>query len=555
MKKMLKKIGSWFVRYWHKFAHTGLFVAIIFTTYSLTPSLLPRSPLYQGLLSGVVFAIGYGIGTFLLYMWHYLELPAIKKSWRKNVHIGFAVVAIGVVVYAISNWVKWPNPILEVMEQDLISTNFVSFSVIFISIVVAMLLIAIGRLILKWFHFVIKKMHKFIPRHVSNFVGFVLALVIFVGLANGILIENVYNMLDSASAQVNKLTDDGIEQPSNSNKTGGDESLILWDTLGRMGRSFVVSGPSAQNIKEFTGQDALEPVRVYVGMESRDTVDERVNLALEEMKRQNAFDRSVLVIMTPTGTGWMDPYSIDTLEYIHGGDTATVGVQYSYLSSQATLVFHPERAIETSTAMFDTIYDYWKTLPEDARPKVYLFGVSLGSFGGEQSVQLHKIMDDPIAGAFWAGPPFVNNLHKDVVANRNPESPMWLPTYEDGSFVRFTAKESALDNYKKDWGKMRIIYLQHASDPMTAFSPDLFFKSPGWLDGERGPDVSPMLSWHPMVTFFQIAFDLIVSVSAAPLGYGHNFSPVSYIDGWVEISDPVDWTDEMTAQLKQKFLE
>jgi len=391
---------------------------------------------------------------------------------------------------------------------------------------------------------------------VSNFVGFVLAFVIFVGLANGILIENVYNVVDSVSAQVNKLTDDGIEQPSDPNKTGGVESLINWDTLGKMGRSFVASGPNAQDIKEFTGtDDALEPVRVYVGMESRGTVQARADLALEELKKQNAFDRSVLVIMTPTGTGWMDPYSVDTLEYIHGGDTAIVGMQYSYLSSQATLVFHPNRAIETSTAMFDTIYDYWKTLPEDARPKIYLFGVSLGSFGGERSVQLHRIMDDPIAGAFWAGPPFVNDLHKDIVANRNLESPSWLPTYEDGSFVRFTAKESALNNYKEDWGNMRIIYLQHASDPMIAFSPDLFFKKPEWLEGERGPDVSPMLKWHPMVTFFQIAFDLIVSVSAAPLGHGHNFSPVSYIDGWVEISDPIDWTDDMTMRLKEKFLE
>jgi uncharacterized membrane protein len=242
------------------------------------------------------------------------------------------------------------------------------------------------------------------------------------------------------------------------------------------------------------------------------------------------------------------------LEYIHNGDTANVGIQYSYLSSQATLVFHPKRASETSEAMFSAIYNHWKTLPKDKRPKVYLFGVSLGSFGGEKSTKLHKIMQDPINGALWAGPPFVNDLHKDLVINRNTGSPSWLPTYEDGSFVRFTSKESALDNYKKDWGDMRIIYLQHASDPMTAFSPDLLFKSPAWLEGERGPDVSPMLNWHPMVTFFQVAFDLIVSVSAAPLGHGHNFSPESYIDGWIEISDPANWTDDMTVRLKELFL-
>jgi uncharacterized membrane protein len=554
MKKIIDKIKHWPKKYWNKFAHAGLFVAIILTAYSLTPSLLPRSPIYQGLLSGVVFAFGYGIGCFLLWVWHYLELPGLKGKWQKYTHWAFVLIGLGALIYTIANWVKWQNSILEVMHQELISTNFVSFSVIFVGIIVAMLLIAIGRLILKGIHFVMKKIHGWMPRRISNFIGFVLALVILWGITDGILIEKVYDMVDSASAQVNNLTDDGITQPTDPNKTGGSNSLISWNTLGRMGRTFIASGPSAQDIKNFTGKDAMEPIRVYVGMESKDTPEERAQLALEELKRQNAFDRKILVITTPTGTGWMDEYSMDTLEYIHGGNTANVGIQYSYLSSQATLVFHPMRAIETSTVMFDTIYEYWKTLPHDARPKVYLFGVSLGSYGGERSVQLHRIMEDPINGAFWAGPPFVNRLHKDIVAHRNPGSPVWLPTYEDGSFVRFTALENNLNNFQKDWGKMRIIYLQHASDPMTAFSPDLLFKKPEWIIGQRGPDVSPMLSWHPVVTFFQIAFDLIVSVSAAPLGYGHNFSPVSYIDGWVNISDPVDWNDEMTERLKEKFL-
>jgi len=553
---MFKKIEKWLVAYWHKFAHTGLFVAIIFMTYSLTPSLLPRSPIYQGLLSGVVFAIGYGIGVFLLYIWHYLELPAIKKSWRKNVHIGFAVIAIGAIVYTMSNWVKWQNSILEVMNQDLISAHFVSFSVIFIGIIVAVLLIAIGRLILKGFNFVMKKLYHVMPRRISHFIGFVLALLIFWGIVNGVLIREVYNLVDSSAAQVNKMTDDGIEQPSDPNKTGGENSLVVWDTLGKMGRTFIASGPSAQDISEFTGREAKEPIRIYVGMESRDTPKERAELALKELKRQGAFDRTILVITTPTGTGWMDPYSMDTLEYLHDGDTANVGIQYSYLSSQATLVFHPMRAIETSEVMFDTIYDYWKTLPKETRPKVYLFGVSLGSYGGEQSAKLHKIMYDPINGALWSGPPFVNSLHKDIVANRNLDSPSWLPTYEDGSLVRTMSNDRNLSDHEyAPWGTLRIMYLQYASDPMTAFSPTLFFHSPEWLDGQRGPDVSPMLSWHPMVTFFQIAFDLIVSVSGAPLGYGHNYSPVDYIDGWISISDPIDWTNDMTVRLKEKFLE
>ena len=554
MKEIFNKIKNQLLNYWSKFAHTGLFIAIIFTTYSLTPSLLPRSPIYQGLLSGVVFSVGYGIGVFLLYSWHYLELPVIKKLWRKNVHTGFFIVAIITVMYAIGNWVKWQNSILAVMDQDPISANFVSLSVIFIGIIVAILLIAIGRLILKWFRFMIRKIHKFIPRHVSKFIGFFLALVIFIGLTNGILIKGIYNIVDSVSAQVNQLTDDGIEQPSEQNKTGSSSSLVEWDSLGRMGRSFVASGPKKEDISNITGQEAKEPIRVYVGMKSKDTPKERATLALEELKRQNAFDRKILIITTPTGTGWMDPYAMDTVEYLHNGDTANVGVQYSYLSSQATLVFHPMRAIESSTALFSTIYDHWKTLPRDSRPKIYLFGVSLGSYGGEESVKLYQIMENPINGALWAGPPFVNDLHKDIVANRNPDSPSWLPTFDNGSLIRTMSNDKTIHNDYASWGPMRIIYLQYASDPMTAFSPTLFWRSPEWLEDDRAHDISPLLNWTPMVTFFQIAFDLIVSVSGAPLGYGHNFSPSDYIDGWIELTDPSDWNQVKTSRLKELFL-
>lgn len=552
--KKLTNVGQWLVAYWSKFEHTGLFIAIIFTTYSLTPSLLPRSPIYQGLLSGVVFAIGYGIGVFILYLWHYFELPTIKKSRHKKARIIFLIIAILAVTYAVSNWVKWQNSILSVMDQELISANFVSLSVVFISIVVAMLLIAIGRLILKWFRFVMKKMHKFIPRNVSKFIGFFLALIIFIGLINGILIESVYNTVDSISAQVNQLTDDGIEKPSNPDKTGGQNSLVEWESLGRMGRSFISSGPSKEDISNFTGRESKEPIRVYVGMESKDTPEERAALALEELKRQQAFDRKILILTTPTGTGWMDPYAMDTVEYLHDGDTANAGIQYSYLSSQATLVFHPMRAIKSSTVMFNTIYDHWKTLPSESRPKIYLFGVSLGSYGGEESVKLYQILENPINGALWAGPPFVNDLHKDFVAHRNPDSPSWLPEFENGALMRaISNKRTTHDNYAP-WGPIRIIYLQYASDPMTAFSPSLFWHTPEWLKDERAHDVSPLLSWTPMVTFFQIAFDLIVSVSGAPLGYGHNFSPADYIDGWIELTEPQDWNNSKTDELKNLFL-
>ena len=118
--------------------------------------------------------------------------------------------------------------------------------------------------------------------------------------------------------------------------------------------------------------------------------------------------------------------------------------------------------------------------------------------------------------------------------------------------LRFTARENALDQAGDRWGPMRFVYIQHASDPMTFFAPELVFQKPDWLIGPRGPDVSPYLIWCPIVTFLQIAFDLPMATSI-PHGYGHNYAPASYIDAWVEVTDPKPWTAADTDRLKQLF--
>jgi uncharacterized membrane protein len=101
---------------------------------------------------------------------------------------------------------------------------------------------------------------------------------------------------------------------------------------------------------------------------------------------------------------------------------------------------------------------------------------------------------------------------------------------------------------------MRFVYLQHASDPMTFFSPRLAHQPPEWLAVERGPDVSPYLRWYPIVTFLQTAFDLPMATSV-PHGYGHNFAASSYIDAWLAVTDPAGWKADDTVRLKQQFAE
>ncbi len=103
------------------------------------------------------------------------------------------------------------------------------------------------------------------------------------------------------------------------------------------------------------------------------------------------------------------------------------------------------------------------------------------------------------------------------------------------------------------WGVLRVVYLQHASDPMTFFSTDIAYKNPDWLGPNRGRDISPHLKWFPIVSFFQIAFDIPMATTV-PLGYGHNFAPAEYIDAWIEVTQPNNWSALDTAKVKEHFI-
>lgn len=182
--------------------------------------------------------------------------------------------------------------------------------------------------------------------------------------------------------------------------------MIDWAAMGQPGRDFITSGPDAAAISAFTGKPALDPIRVYVGRADGETPEERAKLALAELKRLKAFERKVLVVTSPTGTGWMDPGSHDPVEYMHNGDIATVSAQYSYLQSPLALILETRTGLDQATALLEVVHSYWKTLPKDQRPRLYAHGLSLGAWSSMYATNLFRLIDDPIDGAFGPGLPF-----------------------------------------------------------------------------------------------------------------------------------------------------
>ena len=527
----------------------GLALATLLFAFALTPTLVPRSFVTQGVLAGICFAVGYGAGILGRPAWRYFELPEPNGNIQRIAKVVAALASIAVAISFLWQSAAWQNSVRAAMSMPPVETSHPT-KVCLIALLTFAVILLLARLFKHSIGFASRRVGKFVPQRVADLVGIILAALLFWSLANDLLIRSVFRLLDSSYREFDALLEPERPQPQNPDKTGSPASLVRWGELGRAGREFVASGPTSDEIAAFTGRPAREPVRVYVGLGGGNNAEARAELALEELKRQRGFDRSILIVVTPTGTGWVDPSAMDSVEYLHGGDVASVAVQYSYLSSPLSLLAQPEYGAEAARALFLEIYNYWTTLPKDKRPRLYLHGLSLGALNSERSAQLFEMLADPIDGALWSGPPFESRVWRSITQNRNAGSPQWLPEFRDGRFVRFMNQNGSPVPSVAPWGPMRVIYLQYASDPIVFFDYQDLYRKPDWMMPPIGPDVSPALRWYPVVTMLQLALDMAVATST-PMGYGHVYAPEHYVDAWVAVTDVRDWTPEALSKLKQ----
>lgn len=526
----------------------GILLGSIFFAASLTPSLIPRNYLTQGALAGGCFAIGYAAGILWRWLWHYLEIPEPSDRVRSIANTCIAAACVVIVVTFLWRAAGWQNSIRAVMGMEPVESAH-PFKVCAIAALTFVAILITARLFKIVAGFLSAQIHRFIPRKIANAVGVFLAALLFWSIASNVLVRTAFQALDSSFRELDARFEPERQQPTSLGKTGSTASLVGWKELGRTGRRFVASGPRADEISALTGRPAQEPIRVYVGLRNAGTVRDRAKLALAELKRQGGFQRSILIIVTPTGTGWVDPSAMDSVEYLHDGDVASVAMQYSYLNSPLSLMFQPEYGEEAARALFTEIYGYWTTLPRNARPKLYLHGLSLGAMNSERSAELFETIGDPVAGALWSGPPFASRVWRSITANRNEDSPAWLPRFRDGRFVRFMNQDGSTVPADAPWGPMRIVYLQYASDAITLFAYRYAYQRPAWLRAPRGRDVSPELRWYPLVTMLQLAVDMAVA-NGTPMGYGHVYAPEHYVDAWIAVANVQNWSPEMIARLK-----
>lgn len=530
------------------FSGPGVAVGAIFASFSLEPSLLPRVAWIQGIASGVSIMVGYGLGSAGHAIWNYLRVPNLRGRPQRVV-IAVLLAIIGLVsARAIWRWVGWQNDIRNLMGMDSLSPS-AWFVVLGVTAVVLAVVLVIARSLRLLFRTMGNWLDRWLPRRLAIALSSASLVVLLWLVFSGLLVQGFFSVSNALFSTRDSGDKPGVTQPSSALLSGSPESAVAWGTLGREGRAFISYVPTVDELNAYSGGEAVEPIRVYVGLKSAPTLQDRADLLLSELKRTGAFDRKALLLTTTTGTGFIDPLGVDPFDYIFNGDVAIAGAQYSYLPSWISLLADQQITKDTSLVMFKTVHEYWSTLPEDHRPQLYLYGLSLGSYGVESILTSANIINEPIDGAVMVGPTFANPLRADLIAGRQEGSTPWVPIIEGGSTVRFTGEQDSLDQPAAPWGPTRIAYLQHGSDPIGFFDPSIAWHRPAWLNGDdRAPDVSTSTDWFPFVTMWQTLLDM-PSAGSVPRGYGHLYSVSANVHTWVGVINPDGWTDSDTAHL------
>jgi uncharacterized membrane protein len=526
----------------------GCWGALIFACLSFTPSLLPRGGIVQGLVWGITAAIGYGLGVVAAWVWRAFADRGPRRTrrwaWRTFFITGGVLLAVA---FGLGQY--WQYEIRGLMGVTDYNIPLVVASP-FVAALIFCLLLLIGRGLHGLYRGLAKALNRWIGRRAAKAVGWVLVVGLTYVVVSGLLLNGFVSLMNEAYSVRDTTTAEGVQKPSTGLRSGGPGSLVRWDSLGYQGRNFTGEGPSANDIEQVTGRPAMAPIRIYAGLASADGPTAQAALAVDDLQRAGGFQRKNLLVVTTTGSGWVDPALVDTFEYLTGGDCATVAIQYSYLPSWVSYLVDQSKALAAGRALFDAAYGAWAKLPAGHHPRLFVAGESLGSFGGEAAFTGENDLANRTSGALFAGPPNFNTLFRQFSDNRDAGSPEVQPVYQDGRTVRFANDPAAgIPPQGQPWDGSRVLYMLHPSDPIVWWSPHLIFSQPDWISEPPGKDVLKGMFWMPFITFWQVTADLPFA-TGVPDGHGHRYSG-EYVDGWDAVLRPAGITPQDLTNLRK----
>ena len=511
----------------------GVIAALAMYAVSVAPSLMARSWAWHAVASGVLVSCGYVAGVVIQNVGaRIIAMTGLTIRASEPVEIGFRVCIAA--LFAI--W--WLYAVIQSYRRACVAARLVNmpgetFGEYLLgtvgTVVIAWTLIMIVTGMNHLGRMLVTMLDGYMPRPAAVLLGVAILVALMFFLTSNVILRGGIGFFRHHAEQMNTRTARGIYKPFVPERSASPASPVTWESVGGQGRVFLGRGPSRLDIAQVTGGEAMEPIRVYSGMPTGGAgIEQAAATVVAELRRTGAFDRAVILIAASTGSGWVDEWQVQPLEFLTRGNCATASLQYSYVPSALNWLTGLEPAQEASAALFRAVRAELDTMDEADRPALFVCGESLGAFASQSVFSSVEEALSQVDGALWVGTPAFTPMHAELTAARHKGSPEVAPVVYNGRRVRFVNEPSDLrtDLYGRElgpWGFPRFVYAQHASDPVVWWNRKMLWMQPDWLRERAGRDVSPFVEFTRFVTFIQVLADLPVA-GTAPGGHGHTYN-------------------------------
>lgn len=295
----------------------------------------------------------------------------------------------------------------------------------------------------------------------------------------------------------------------------GPNSRVGFDDIGKEGRRFVLMALTAPQISSVMGEDSREPVRIVVPR--RASRQDAVDLAVSELESLGGFDRSIIVVASPTGVGYVSYVMAEALEYLSRGDCATVVPQYAMVPS-ALALNRTDDGTRLQAAVLTAIAERIRAMPPTRRPRIVQFGESLGAqvaLDVAADGGIHRLDTLDVEAGLYLGVPFRSRTWRSWWHDRKVLDPA-------GRLVLVAQPDAA-----PDVAGMHLMVV-HDDDPVNKFSYSMVVKRPWWFGPPktRPPKVPRETLFRPVVSFVISLVDLVNGMQQRPghfVRVGHDY--------------------------------
>ena len=357
----------------------------------------------------------------------------------------------------------------------------------------------------------------------AELIGSPVGHAVALGLLGFAGVKGMQHVFASAETSGDAVEAAYAAAPTSEHVSAGPRSSVPLETIGREGRRFVNMALTVDEIEAVMGGTAKPPIRVFVGLETKATTSERADLAMRELEALGAFERAHIVFMSPTGTGYLNYVTAESLEYLTRGDVALVAMQYSLRPSPLSL-FRVGIGIDQNNAFLHALKWRLAAIPADKRPRLHIFGESLGAqtsedvFAEEGTEGLHRV---GIERGLFLGTPAATKFRQKWLSDPASMDP-------DGEIVEVDNYQEFLALPEDVRQRARYFFLTHHNDSMPKFWFPLAVQAPDWMGpaDTREPGVPKETAWRPYITFLITFIDVKNAMNVIPgqfVANGHDY--------------------------------